>query len=476
MQMNSTHRFNSQPTDAFAPFTISSNQRRKRRDFFSKWSTRGILLSPLLIVFLWSLLIIFSGTKKLHRRQANESSEIALRSPRKKTTNSVNSDKLRVSTQFASHDISAQQHNQKNTDSIGKSIILPVDQYLSNKDSKSFVIRPRPHPKGLIDDKNLKVIQQSAVQAETLHINPSNVSIPDGPRSTTGNHEGKLLPIYSPLGKANGYQSSEAISNQHEGSRTNSYFMQSETITEPLSRTEIISGRYIPVKVTDMIANDVVASLNESFTTEVNTSPQSVASSEILHERKKIDVTSDEIMLPVQGSLGSRDVNVIIRPRPKPKEADPKTTIFYYDAETVVVNGQVLLPQVVFDEDGNQFDFQAIQAASNAEIIMEVPSHGSSLMSKGTPAKRLNRQDLERYVAEPPVQDQYIIIATVAVMALMVGALSARRMRSRNFLSSCIENEALEEEVAYDVATTNGDYSTFANNNIFRGDMEKFDV
>ena len=138
------------------------------------------------------------------------------------------------------------------------------------------------------------------------------------------------------------------------------------------------------------------------------------------------------------------------------------------------MDGQLYLPDIVYDENGTEIDLLALQAVLGAEVFMEPPPLENSPIN--TPAQKLSRQEIERYVVEPPVQDQYIIIATVAVMALLVGALSARRLRSRNFLSSCIENEALEEEVAYDVATTNGDYSTFAGNTMFRGDLEKFDV
>lgn len=72
-------------------------------------------------------------------------------------------------------------------------------------------------------------------------------------------------------------------------------------------------------------------------------------------------------------------------------------------------------------------------------------------------------------------------------MALLVGALSARRLRSRHFLSSCIENESLEDELAYDTAYTTtgghggGGYDTFTSTGSsgglpWRGDLEKFDV
>lgn len=78
--------------------------------------------------------------------------------------------------------------------------------------------------------------------------------------------------------------------------------------------------------------------------------------------------------------------------------------------------------------------------------------------------------------------NQLIVVATVATMALFGGALVARRMRTRNFLNSCIENESLEDEAAYDAAhTTLGaavGYDTFSavGDMKWKGDLEKFDV
>ena len=78
--------------------------------------------------------------------------------------------------------------------------------------------------------------------------------------------------------------------------------------------------------------------------------------------------------------------------------------------------------------------------------------------------------------------NQLIVIATVATMALFGGALVARRMRTRNFLNSCIENESLEDELAFDAAnTTLGaavGYDTFSavGDMKWKGDLEKFDV
>jgi len=90
---------------------------------------------------------------------------------------------------------------------------------------------------------------------------------------------------------------------------------------------------------------------------------------------------------------------------------------------------------------------------------------------------QVNPSDWEHIA--PEAQDQMIIVSTVATMAILVGALSARRLRSRQFLSSCIENESLEDELAYDTAFTEDrfgkGYDTFSSVP-WKGDLEKFDV
>jgi hypothetical protein len=95
-------------------------------------------------------------------------------------------------------------------------------------------------------------------------------------------------------------------------------------------------------------------------------------------------------------------------------------------------------------------------------------------------------------------QDQLVIFSTVATMALLVGALSARRLRTRQMLNFCIENDSLEDDLAFDAAYTTkstigaassfyGGYDTFSNSGSdfhsrfnsdlrWRGDLEKFDV
>jgi len=115
----------------------------------------------------------------------------------------------------------------------------------------------------------------------------------------------------------------------------------------------------------------------------------------------------------------------------------------------------------------------ATQAAAGATATKTMASIGSAAASTLAGASSIEAEG---------TTNQLIVIATVATMALFGGALLARRMRTRNFLNSCIENESLEDELAYDAAnTTLGaavGYDTFSavGDMKWKGDLEKFDV
>jgi hypothetical protein len=182
-------------------------------------------------------------------------------------------------------------------------------------------------------------------------------------------------------------------------------------------------------------------------------------------------------------------------------------TVLYYDPRQTVTgpNGEVRLPALVYDAQGNPFNLANLAAQNQAQILLEAPllrlgqaapaqtlepPPEASMEQQQAPTRSLEATPPMLQMAAPDIkmwgestsQDQSIIVSTVAIMALLVGALSARRLRSRNVLSACIENESLEDDVAYDAAystTTLNDgsssYNTFGAGG-WKGDLEKFDV
>lgn len=167
---------------------------------------------------------------------------------------------------------------------------------------------------------------------------------------------------------------------------------------------------------------------------------------------------------------------------------------YYYDpAQTKKdASGNLILPDTVYDSRGRAVPLALLQQDA---VLQQDPPRGvfhhdnytndSSIprinVTYSHPNTVQTHKDRRREAAfsmgdipSPRVgTDQSIIVGTVGVMALLVGALSARRLRSKGVLSLCMDDENLRDDAAYDTAyTTSGSYNTFA----WKGDLEKFDV
>jgi hypothetical protein len=394
---------------------------------------------------------MFSSTKTLQQSPSSQAVRVPVRPHSKQAVRvPVRPKHKGVSSQFASNEMfmtsEQRAHSIVQPSNLGEQ--SPQQLALTDSTGNNVVIRSRPHPRSPYD--------------------------------------GKMLPVYSPLGNSQQVNPVVLMSTEE----TNLVPLErADYRSHPENANAMLASQYSESAMSNTMSNmNALSSTQDSMNAMMNSDAMTstLDAQPLMNAQSNMNamasgnvIGSSSIegkMIPVISPLGSSDINVIVRPRPKPQGSSQKTTILYYDPALATVDGQLYVPQIVYDENGTEVDLQALQASLNAEVFLEPPPIGQSVQEIDAPLQQLSREDVQRYVAEPPVQDQYIIIATVAVMALLVGALSARRMRSRNFLSSCIENEALEEEVAYDVATTTGDYSTFAGNSIFRGDLEKFDV
>jgi hypothetical protein len=202
------------------------------------------------------------------------------------------------------------------------------------------------------------------------------------------------------------------------------------------------------------------------------------------------------------------------------KQSNGHVQYYFYDPKGTKKDqhGRLHLPQFVYDTYGRVVSLKSLTmaaAAATTPVLVQEPQLQPSLEMIHQNATTLNATVYNYTHSHPPVvetrqkrtmsvpkqfyafsknesqsssstdtdDDSSMIICTVGVMALFVGALSARRMRhQRSILSVCIENETLEDDAAYDTAyttTTNPNafgshYNTFAQG--WKGDLEKFDV
>lgn len=190
-----------------------------------------------------------------------------------------------------------------------------------------------------------------------------------------------------------------------------------------------------------------------------------------------------------QQALPQQQAPQILQPPPQQtSQQQAPVRYYYYDASQTQRDaaGNLILPSTVYDSQGRAFPTAQLQASA----ILEEPPRGVFHHDNYTNNSSIPKMNITYYhpnTIKTPVRDKHrdmalpvatatlpadqsIIVGTVGVMALLVGALSARRLRSRGILQVCLDD--VQDEVAYDAAytTSSQTYGTW------KGDLEKFDV
>ena len=146
--------------DMFGASPFSGHKRRKRGDAVARWTTKAVLLSPLLILSLWSLIVIFSGTKTLQQTPSAGAVRIPVRPHSKQAVRvPVRPHHKGVRSQFATQEMFM------NSQQGSQAIVQPPNL---GAVTDGRTVRARPHPKSILD--------------------------------------GKLIPLYVPLGETQGQQ------------------------------------------------------------------------------------------------------------------------------------------------------------------------------------------------------------------------------------------------------------------------------
>mmetsp|Transcript_1475 Transcript_1475/g.3144 ORF Transcript_1475/g.3144 Transcript_1475/m.3144 type:complete len:959 (+) Transcript_1475:306-3182(+) len=163
--------------------------------------------------------------------------------------------------------------------------------------------------------------------------------------------------------------------------------------------------------------------------------------------------------------------------------------VYYYDPRTLHQspsdnadnNGEMdapelTLPEIVYDSSGRALDLEQVHAGGRNEVFLEVKPRAvwgsdlegwsdrlSSIQSKlqfnplnlgENLGGGSNNNNNNNNGGTSQSQDQLIVLCTVATMAVMVGALSAKRLRSKKLLESCMHPELDEDwEEDFNVST-----------------------
>jgi len=145
--------------------------------------------------------------------------------------------------------------------------------------------------------------------------------------------------------------------------------------------------------------------------------------------------------------------------------------VYYYDTQGLVSYSspsqstpELTLPDEVYTASGQKLKLSDVHDGGRAEVYLEMNPKtvlGKSLnelnsipktMSSGSVSSSFFSSSTTAGNAAQQSQDQMIVFLTVATMAIMVGMLSARRLRSRKFLEQCMTPDLEDDldDVRYD--------------------------
>ena len=466
---------------------------RQRKDRWVQYVMKGVLLSPVVVLVIWSVAAAY--TVNNHN---NNNNSMAMKQQGSPARSAVR--------------IPVRPKTKQRTSSSGSS---------STETAKDILL------------EGVEVVETALGKAQ-------KVLIPQGGRRTSTHKEGKMLPVYAPLGSTNNnnnmiVQPSNIVGQQQQNSNNNQYQEQ------PAVQTSSMMMMEEPVPMQSQVA---MGSTGGGGSQQQQQSLPVVSESWEEQQQPFVQANGMEGTSLLMSTGGSSRAHPLPRPhpratggrvhpapRPPPRAAAPQylrgsnnnlrpaTVMYYYDPRHArrTTTGQILLPDMVYDVTGRPIlTNNVIESAqevyleppasmihhnisSNATYVNYTHSHPnvhsgrvmenkkgmSYFSSASTPSTSSSSKPNNWFQSsEGNATDQSIIVATVAVMAILVGAVSARRLRARAWISNCIENESLSNEAAYDSAYTighggpgsGGDYSTFNAAASWKGDLEKFDV
>jgi hypothetical protein len=455
------------------PFTTLKRRKQQEGNQFVKWAMRAVLASPIAVLVLWSTCaLLFSNKAAQQANPSRRAAKLLSKTTKHKTGRGNNNNNGIDNFPMA---LSVEEGTAMYSDNILPPVPLQKTNNMNGMDGNLYMMQPYVQADGTTVLVSVPVqtpqqqqvpqpLQQSSRRRYMRGYMASNSAVtgydqlvPEPPpqiQVINGQQymliennvmQDQMLPVYSPLGATSGSSSSNSDILFQPPPPPLTHVSGANAV----SKTVVVRPRPAPRATPDV---EILEPPPQQHLVE------RLSNGTLVHVR---NTSKKQVMdAPPQQHLVERLSNgTLVHVRDMKKQQ-----VYYYDAKEAssgTQDGEFDVPLVVYDEGGNAISLDALMDHhTGAEVFLEPP-----LQAVYAPAAW----------GESAFQDQSIIVSTVAVMALLVGALSARRLRSRSFLSSCIENESLEDDIAYDTAytTTDNSYNTFGG---WKGDLEKFDV
>jgi hypothetical protein len=435
----------SYPPYSELPFT--SRKRRKQSTSFVKWTMRAVLASPIVVLVVYSTFAVLFSSKQV----ANTNYTNSINKQRRKTQNKQQPPEQQQQQYYnnvynpSSPMMQMQGGGQQQPQYMmaqggGQPLQLQQDTAQGNT---MMMMAQNNNPQAMM--MNTQQQQQQQTKPQVIMMNTAAAQEPQQLQ-----HQRNMMPVPpSPSSPQAMIASMAAAEPQNQMMATPTQQQQQPVITPEqflATHPNLRQAKMLPVIPPMGSAGEQAQPMGNAQVTQ----PMGFMAQQGEAPMGQVRIE------PLQGSPPDDATANVTQPNPYGKEA---SIYYYYPQHAVDQYGNVKVPSIIFDRSGYPVDLKALQGK---QVYMEPPKRG------------IAASPLPKW-GESSTQDQNIIVSTVAVMALLVGALSARRMRSRSFLSACIENESLEDDVAYDTAytTTDHSYNTFGG---WKGDLEKFDV
>jgi hypothetical protein len=472
---------------------------------------RGVLLSPVVVLVLWSVIaIVFSKPQQLGNNNnynmarngnARQQSRRGYKRMLPNFMGSTASQAVQSPTVFMQPDGMSQQLQMQPQPVQGSTTAATM-----NGQAMMMMMSP-PQKMSQVSNQD----QHYMATASVAQVNPElYMAVNQQQDVTTMQQQGKNIPVIAPLGaqvmQQQQQQQQRAAQQQPlqymatQGMVNNQAMMMAPNVEPQLqgATRPAVAHRPHPRATMDETASAGIPVLSSAGQEPVM---MSIGGAVTQPQMMDANVSPQQVQqqVPQQQPQQFSDASATDRSE---QAAPVKQAVYYYDPKDTILsqNGDILsLPKVVYDASGKA---HSLSDLNQVPIYVQPPLLGStaSESSNGSSGSVVDLSsssitfaenlDMQATPAREAVQipkwgsstsqDQTIIVATVAVMALLVGALSARRLRSKSFLASCIENETLEDDMAYDSAYTvtgvggaDSSYNTFGG---WKGDLEKFDV
>jgi len=300
-------------------------RRRRKGDSLAKWTTRAVLASPLLILVLWSTAVIFHHAPASTQQQQQNQQQL-------QTTTM----KRTAATARGSLGKTSNHHN-------------------GNKGGRFVAAKPKPKPKPKPIRPKPKPKPKPKHKAAAANANTNNnVMIVQPTQQKTLDTSSGPIPIIVPLGES---QTVDQVSTTLAEQTSNELGTTEETSQGQMGTTE---------EAANELGTAEEAAGNQMTTSEETANELGTAEEAAEGQLTTAEETGNELGTAAESEASAMQLQQV-------KQQQQTTKVYYYDASASVKDGNLHIPDVVYDNNGQPVKLTDLNNG-RAEIYLEPPS------------------------------------------------------------------------------------------------------